>query len=294
MKIAVCVKPVPDVNIISLNPYNEGQIDPHDVVYTISACDMVAVEEAVRIKEKDAAGHVTLLSMAPPSTERILRRYAAIGADEAILLWDEDFQDSDSYSTGLILAKALAPLQYDLILCGNKAPDTNAGQVGYVMASILGIPIVTGVTSIAVDSKEKEIAVERKLEKGNRERIKVPLPTLLAVDEGLNEPRYASLPSLIAAFGKDIKRYAMGDIGLSAEAVGARGSKTRLVNMGVPKPRPKKIFTPDSSLSSFERLRLVMSGGVQEKEQEVFEGSPEELSSKFIEFLKQANILKGP
>jgi electron transfer flavoprotein beta subunit len=294
MKIAVCVKPVPDVNIISLNPYNEGQIDPYDIVYTVSACDMVAVEEAVRIKEKDAAEHVTLISMAPPSTERILRRYAAIGADDAILLWDEDFQDSDSYSTGVILARALASLRYDLILCGNKAPDTNAGQVGYVIANILGIPIVTGVTSIAVDSKEKEIAVERKLEKGNRERIRVNLPALLAVDEGLNEPRYASLPSFIAAFRKDITRYAMRDLALSAEEVGAMGSKTRSANVSLPRPRPKKIFTPDSSLSSYERMRLVMSGGVQEKEQEVFEGSPEELSSRFIEFLKQVNILGGP
>ena len=294
MNIAVCVKPVPDVNIISLDPHNEGQIDPYDIIYTISACDMVAVEEAVRIKEKDAAGHVILLSMAPPSTERILRRYAAIGADEAILLWDENFQDSDSYATGATLAKALGSLQYDLVLCGNKAPDTNAGQVGYVIANILGIPIVTGVTSIVVDSKDNKIAVERKLEKGNRERIKINVPTLIAVDEGLNEPRYASLPSFIAALRKDIKRYAMGDLGLSAEAVGARGSKTRSVNMSLPRPRPKKIFTPDSSLSSFERMRLVMSGGVQEKEQEVFEGSPEELSSKFIEFLRQVNILGGP
>jgi electron transfer flavoprotein beta subunit len=293
MNIAVCVKPVPDVSIISLNPHEKGRIDPHDIVYTVNAGDMVAVEEAVRIKEKGTPGHVTLVSMAPPSTERILRRYVAIGADEAILLWDENFQDSDSYATGLILAKALGPLQYDLILCGNRSPDTNAGQVGYAVASILGIPIVTGVTSIAVEVTGNKIAVERKLEKGNRERIKVPLPTLLAVDEGLNEPRYASLPSFIAAFRKDIKRYAMGDLGLSAEAVGARGSKTRSVNMSVPRPRPKKIFTPDSSLSSFERMRLVMSGGVQEKGQEVFEGSPEELSSKFIEFLKQVNILGG-
>lgn len=291
MNIAVCVKPVPDVNIISLNPYNEGEIDPNDIVYTMNAGDAVAVEAAVSIKEKDPPGHVTLISMAPPSTERVLRRYLALGADEAVLLWDENFQDADSYATGVVLAKALGSLPYDLILCGNKAADTNAGQVGYVIASILDIAIVTRVVTLALDSKDKAISADRKIERGRRESVKVHLPVLVAVDETLNEPRYASLPSFMAAFRKDIRRYGMGDLGLSAESVGARGSKTRLVNMALPRPKPKKIFTPDSKLTSYERMRLVMSGGVKEKQQELFEASPEELSSKFCEFLKQVKIL---
>lgn len=292
MKIAVCVKPVPDVNIISLDPYQEGKIDANDVVYTVNTCDLVAVEEAVRIKEQDPTAHVTLVTMSPPSTERILRRYLALGADEAVLLWDEHFQDSDSYATGVVLAKALDFSQYDLILCGNKAADTGAGQVGYVIASILDLPIVTRVAGLAVDFKKKRIAVQRRLERGRRENIGVTLPALIAVDESLNEPRYASLPSFITGFRKAIKRLSMGDLGLSAEAVGMKGSKTKSLNRSVPRPRPKKIFTPDSKLSSYERMRLVMSGGVKEKKQELFEGSPEELGSKFFEFLKQVKIIE--
>lgn len=292
MNIAVCVKPVPDISIISPDPTPKDHIGEDDLVYIVNPCDLVAVEEAVRIKEKEALSQVILLSMAPPSTQKLLRRCLALGAEEAILLWDPKFDNSDCYATGAILAKALQSLEYDLVLCGNRAADTEAGQVGYVVASILGIPIVSRVTEIHVSSQEQKVMVERKLEKGNREKVEVALPALLAVDETLNEPRYVSLPYWMGALKKDIKRFGIAELGLSADEVGSQGSKTKVADMSAPKPRPKKIFTPDSSLSSFERMRLIMSGGLEEKAQDLFEGSPEELSQNFVKYLLQLGILE--
>ena len=120
MNIVVCVKLVPDVSIISLDP-NTGLIDSDDLVYVINPYDVVAVEAAVRIKDEDGVSRVTLISVAPPSTKGLLHRGLAIGADEAMLLWDSGFDNYDSYATGVILAKAIGSLQYDLILCGQKA-----------------------------------------------------------------------------------------------------------------------------------------------------------------------------
>jgi len=293
MNIVLCVKPVPDVSIVSLDTHLEGQLDKDDFIYIVNPCDMVAVEEAVRIKERDPASQVILLSMGPPSTERLLRRCLAIGADKAMLLWDSDFHEADSYATGVILAEAIRSLQYDLVLCGNKSDDTAAGQVGYVIAHRLDIPIVSRITDIQVTRDDKKLMVERKLERGNRERIEVELPSLLAVEESLNEPRYASLPSLLTALRKDIKQYTLKELEVSAEEMGLKKPKTKVIAMSAPRPRPKKIFTPDSSLSAAERMQLIMSGGVTEKKKELFKGSPEEVSSKFVQFLHQINIKQG-
>jgi electron transfer flavoprotein beta subunit len=146
LNIVVCVKPVPDVSIVSLD--TEGHLDKDDFVYIVNPCDMVAVEEAVHIKEENPEGEVIIMSMAPPSTERLLHRCLAIGADEAMLLWDANLHGADSHAIGVIIAQAISSLQYDLVLCGNRADDTAAGQTGYVIAHKLGIPVISRVTDI--------------------------------------------------------------------------------------------------------------------------------------------------
>jgi electron transfer flavoprotein beta subunit len=289
MNIVVCVKAVPDPNIISLNP-GTGGIDSDDLVYIVNPGDLVAVEQAVRIKESCGGSRVTLVSMSPPPMERLLHYCLAMGADEATLLWDKDFESSDGYATALILARAIGSLEYDLILCGSRAVDTDGGQVGGMVAEMLEIPVISRVVGIEVSPDRRKLTLESKLEGGNREKTEVILPALLTVEAALNEPRYASLPSLMAGLKKSIKRVGLSDLGLSSEQAGLRGAKTRMVALSVPKPRPKKPFTPDSSLSAAERMRLIMSGGVAEKAKSLFEGSAEELGSMFIDFLEQYNI----
>jgi electron transfer flavoprotein beta subunit len=292
MNIVVCMKPVPDVSIISLDPYLKNRLDEDDLVYIENACDIAAVEEAIRIKENTSTSQVFVVSVAPPSTERLLRRCLALGADEGILVWDDAFQNSDSYATGVILAKAIGTVPYDLILCGNKAADTEAGQVGYVIADILDIPVVSGITSIETSPRDYRVIVERRLGRGYRQRIEMLPPALLAVEESANEPRYASLSALFSAFRREIRQYNMVELELSLEEVGAKGSKIEVIDISLPRPRPKKLFIPDSSLSAVERMSLVMSGGVTEKREELFEGNPEELSLKFVQFLKEIRMVE--
>ena len=291
MDIIVCIKPVPDVNIISLTDHGETRIDSDDLVYVVNPSDLVAVEEALRIKEKTGEGKVLIVSMSPPSNERLLQRCLALGADEAIRIWDKHFEHADGHTTGVILAKAIAAQPYDLILSGQKAADTDDGQVGYVIANMLDIPIISSVTKIQVahqDQKthqDRTAMVEKKLPKGFRERLEVTLPAFLAVEESLNEPRYAGLPELMDSLRKEITQCNMKDLGLSSKEIGKTASKKNLLGISTPKPRPKKIFTPDSSLSAAERMELIMSGGATKKDNELFEGSPETLSVKFVDFL---------
>jgi electron transfer flavoprotein beta subunit len=290
MNIIVCVKPVPDVSIISVDP-KTGLIGSDDLIYTINPGDMAAVEAAVRIKERDGTGQVTLISLAHPSTRRLLRRCLATGADEARLIWDSHFHDMDSYATGVILARAIGSLQYDLILCGQKAVDTEAGQVGCVIAESLDLPLASRVVEIDISPDGKKASVESKLEKGNRAQVEVILPAVLAVEVDLNEPRYTSLPSLMSGLRKDIKEYDMEAIGLSPEEAVEEGIKTRTVALSAPKPRPKKIFTPDSSLSAEERLRLIMSGGITQKQGDLLEGDPAKIAANVVQFLSEKKLL---
>jgi len=292
MNIIVCVKPVPDVNIITLNP-KTGLIDVDDLVYVINPYDVAALEEALRIKDKDAASHITLVSVAPPSTKRLLQHGLAMGADEAMLVWDSNFKDLDSYVTGVILAKAFSSLQYDLILCGQMAIDTEAGQVGSVIAQELSLPLASRVSSIGLAPESKKVVVQSKLEKGNRVEIEIVLPAVLTVEVDLDEPRYASLPSLISGLRRDINEYDLAVLGLSKQEVERRGGMTRTVGLSTPKPRPKKVFTPDSSLTAEERLRLIMSGGITQKQGDKLEGDPQNIASSVVNYLIEKKIVSN-
>jgi electron transfer flavoprotein beta subunit len=290
MNIIVCVKPVPDVSIIMLDP-KTGLIDRDDLVYIINPYDMVAVEEALRIKERDDASHVILVSVAPPSTGRLLRRGLAMGADEARLIWDSSLGNLDSYASGVILSRAIDLLQHDLILCGQKAIDTEAGQVGSVIAERLDLPVVSRVTGIDISPDGKKATVQSKLEKGKRAEVEVVLPAVLTVEADLNEPRYASLPSLMAGLRGDIKEYSLEALGLSRQEIDLEGTMTRTVGLSTPKPRPKKVFTPDSSLPAEERLRLIMSGGVTQKQGDRLEGDPGKIATSVVQFLTEKKMV---
>ena len=284
MDIAVCVKPVPDPNIVSLDARN--CLNEDDLVPILNPHDLAAVEEAIRLKEKNKAEGVTVLSIAPPSAERFLRRCLAMGADRVVRLWDAPFNTPYTDAAGIALAQVIGRLSLDLILCGQKASDYEMGFCGYVIAAQLGAPFIQRVVEIEIPQDGK-LRVTSKREGGNREIIEVGPPAVLGIEAGLNEPRYASLPNFIASLRQKVEQYDLKAFGLSEKGV---ESKTRLEGFSPPRPRPKKIFVPDSHLPAAERMRLVMSGGITEKKGGLCEGNPEELSQKFIEFLNQVDL----
>ena len=290
MNIVVCIKQVPDTEgPVSINTSTKS-IDDRYLEYVVNPYDEIAVEEAVYLKEGCGSGQVTVVSMGDSSAEKALRRCLAVGADRAVLLCDPAFNGSDSYITGTILAKAISPLDYDLILCGVHAVDTNAGQVGAVVAELLDITLVSAVTRIELPADPGKITVQRKLERGNREVIEAELPALLTI-ELKQRSKYASLRSVLAARRKDIDYYDAAALGLLPEEVGLTGSKTMVLSISPPKPKARKLFTPDSSLSPAERMRLLMSGGIQEKKGDFLEGAPREVASKLVEFLSSEKLL---
>lgn len=291
MNIVVCVRWLtsPDSPI----RVEDGSIKDRGLCHVVNPYDLMAVEEAVRLRDLGAKGEVVLVSMGPSPAKEGLRRCFAIGADKGIILWDTAFEGSDSYATALVLAEAIRHLGYDLILCGQRAVDVEAGQVGAILAEFLNIPMISAVVKIDIDSNHNQIIAHRKLQRGNREVVEASLPTLLTVAFGLNRPRYPNLRAVFAAQRKQIKECNLNGLSLDSEQVGVKGSKTKIMVHLSPKPKPKKLFTPDSNLSSGERMRLIMSGGAAQKQGNLLQGNPEHIASNIARFLSERSLLSS-
>lgn len=206
MNILVCVKRVPATGgRIALTP--DGQdIDTRYLGFTVSPHEECGVEEAVRIVEAQGGGS-TVLTLGPEVASEQLRDAMAVGIDRAVLL-ETDGADWDPLATARAIVDAIRALEaegatFDLILFGNEAADTGDFQVGIRVATALGRPCVTGIK--AIEAAEGRVIARREAS-GGWEVFELPMPAVLAVKEGLNLPRYPSVPGRLRAKKKDIVR----------------------------------------------------------------------------------------
>ena len=208
MKIAVCIKRVPDTES-RIKPAADGKsLDEAGVKFILNPYDEFAVEEALQRKEKAGAGEVVVLALGPAAAQETIRTALAMGADRGVLL-----QTDRIPSDGLEVAKALAAeLQgggYDLILFGKMAIDDYNHQVGPMVAELLDVPCVTAAAHLTLEGKlgEAEIEIE-----GGIEVVTFSLPAVITADKGLNEPRYPALKGIMAAKKKplDVKPVTLG------------------------------------------------------------------------------------
>ena len=203
MKILVCVKRVPMTGgRIVLTP-DEQAIETRHLGFTISPHEECGVEEAVRIVER-GGGEVVVLTLGPPEAEEQLRDAMAIGADRAILL-ETDGADWDAQATAAAILEAIVADggSFDLIVFGNESADSGNYQVGIRVAHALGLPVVTGLKGLAVDGDQ--VRCEQDAGAG-RDVYVVPLPAVVTVKEGLNLPRYPSVPGRLRAKSKPLAR----------------------------------------------------------------------------------------
>ncbi|HEY7827145.1 MAG TPA: electron transfer flavoprotein subunit beta/FixA family protein, partial [Candidatus Limnocylindrales bacterium] len=208
MNVLVCVKRVPETGgRVSLTS-DDRDIDTRYLGFTVSPHEECAAEEAVRLVEANGGGS-TVLTLGPEAAADQLRAAMAIGIDRAILL-ETDGQDWDPVATAAAIADAVrveaaAGVIYDLILFGNEAADSGDFQVAIRVALALGLPCISGVKSLEVRAG---VASARRESGGGWEVFEVPLPAVVAVREGINLPRYPSVPGRLRAKKKEIERSA--------------------------------------------------------------------------------------
>ena len=226
MKICVCVKQVPASNETRLDPVTHTVIR-EGAESILNPFDAFAVEEAVRLKSR-FGGHITAFSMGIPAVSGMLRRVIAVGADEAYLLSDRAFAGADTIATARALAAAIAKDgRPDLILCGRMATDGDTAQVPPMLAELLHIPHVSDVTRI--ESLESGVLTVRRLTDDGYERASVPLPALVTVLKEINVPRLPSIAGILRGEEAEIRMLNREALNVAPEAVGLKGSRTRVV-----------------------------------------------------------------
>jgi electron transfer flavoprotein beta subunit len=233
MKIAVCIKQVPNTEA-RLRVSRDGRwLEEEDLPFVINESDEYALEEGLRIAEK-TGGEVVVFSLGPDRVKEALRKALAVGAARAVHLSDSAFSGGDALATGRALAAAVGRDSFDLVLTGSQSDDIRWGGTGSVLAGCLGWPHVWLVMGVEVEEGGRSAKVTREMESGTNEVSRVPLPAVLEIQAGLNHPRYASLKGIMAAKKKEIADVKAADLGLDASQVGAAGSRIEVVSVAFP------------------------------------------------------------
>jgi electron transfer flavoprotein beta subunit len=209
MKILVPVKRVVDYNVkVRVKPDQSG-VELANVKMSMNPFDEIAVEEAVRLKEKGVATEIVVVSVGPAQAQETIRTALAMGADRGILVTTD--VTTESLAVAKILAKIAAEEQPGLVILGKQAIDDDANQTGQMLAALLGW--AQGTFASKVEPAADKVAVTREID-GGLETVELKLPAIVTTDLRLNEPRYASLPNIMKAKSKPIATKTPDDYGV--------------------------------------------------------------------------------
>jgi electron transfer flavoprotein beta subunit len=233
VKIAVCVKEVPDAAV-------HKRIDPQTKRLdrsgegALNHFDTQAVEEALKIKEAEGEGEIVLVSLGPERALDSLRKGLAMGADKAVLVSDEAAAGSDLVATSRALAATLEREDAELVIFGQQANDSDGAVLWAAVADRLRQPVISQVAELTV--ADGKVRGKRQTEFGY-DVIEAPLPAVVAVSDAINEPRYPSLKGIMGAKKKPQETLSANDLGLEPDAVGEPGSRTTVLALADPPPR---------------------------------------------------------
>jgi electron transfer flavoprotein beta subunit len=243
MKVAVCVKRVPDSETRVRVAADGKSLDPGGVKFVLNPYDEFAVEEALRCRDEAGGGEVVVLSLGPPTAQETIRSALAMGADRGVLLQTEQIP-ADGLEVAKALAAELEAGGFDLILFGKVAIDDYHHEVGPMVAELLDRPCVSAIAHLTLEG-DRGVA-EREVE-GGMEVCEFPLPAVLTTDKGLNEPRYPALKGIMAAKKKPLE--------VKPAALAAGG--VEVLALTLPPPRKEGRIVGEGAAAVPELVRLL-------------------------------------
>lgn len=264
MNVIVCVKQVLDPEIppakFRLDPEAKRVIPPEGIPPVINPYDAQAVELALKLKEKHS-GQITVLTVGGEAAGSVVKHALSMGADEGIILADEAFEGSDSFSTAYILTKAIQKIgDYNLILCGRQAADWDEGLVGTIIAENLGLPLVT--LAMAIDVADEELRVKRATLDGYQV-FAVPTPAVVTISSEVGQPRLPSGWGIISAAKKQVPVWSAQDIEADPSQIGVGAARRKLTKLFTPERQRKcEIMEGETAAEAAEKLaeRLRQAG----------------------------------
>jgi electron transfer flavoprotein beta subunit len=235
MNIIVCVKQVLDPEIppakFKIDPETKQVIPPQGVPPVVSVYDERAVEAACRLKDK-LKGKITILSLGSDKAADVVKHAISMGADDGFVLNDPAFENLDSFGIAHVLSKAIQKVgAYDLVLCGRQSADWGAGQVGSILAEMLGIPVVT--LACDIEGVDGGVRVKRIVSDGF-EIVQAPLPSLVTVSSEIGMPRLPAGMRLMMARKKVVPVWKAADVGVDAAAIDKANAHSEVTGLTVP------------------------------------------------------------
>ena len=259
LKILVCVKQVPDVNLVKIDPVT-GSLIRKGVPAILNPLDANALEAAVQIKER-YGGEITCITMGPDQAMEALRECLAAGADRAVLLSDRAFANADTLATSYVIVTAAKMLgEFDLVFCGKESLDGATGQMGAQLAERFDASQISSMSRIiGIDEAAKTVTAERELERGI-EVCEAKYPCLLTVEKTNYRPRIPNLKSWKVSRTAAIERYDSAAIpGLDREQIGDPGSPTKVPRTYPPEAGAKGVMVDEVSIdASVGRLAAII------------------------------------
>jgi electron transfer flavoprotein beta subunit len=247
MNILVCVKQVPDMESLTVTGGDQGRANLDEATaFHMNLCDACAVEAAIQIREQCSTirpVHIAAITVGPARTLDVVRRAVGMGAQSGIHLRFPDGKDAGPEVVAAGIAHHVRPHTYDLVLTGSMSEDGMHGQVGPRLAAHLDWPCAIHVVRMQYDEAHRSVEVEKEIERGTRVKLKIRLPAVLAVQSGINRPRYPSLSNLLRANGQTMEEIEL-DTGPAVAAV----------------PESRGIFMPRRS-----RAGTILEGSAEEK-----------------------------
>ncbi|UGS34210.1 electron transfer flavoprotein subunit beta/FixA family protein [Capillimicrobium parvum] len=228
MKVVVPVKQVANLDDeFELDDDGTG-VDPDSVEWELNEWDTFSVEAALQLAEAGDGTEVVVVSVGDEEADEGLLACLAKGADRAVRIWDDGLEGADALAVARVLAAAVERESPDLVLCGVQSSDAVAGATGVALAAHLGLPRVAVVNKLDYDAASSTATVERELEGGLVEVLRVRCPALLTIQTGINEPRYATLRAIKQARDKPLEVVELAALALDGAAVAqAAGARTR-------------------------------------------------------------------
>lgn len=259
--IVVCFKHVIDETELKIDRQN-NKINFEGAKTKISDDDKNAIEEAVRLKEKNG-GSITAICLAQADAKKSVKEALAMGCDRARLLSDPSFQDGDAIRTAYVLSQAIKKLgRFDLILASTGTTDSYTGIVGPSLAEFLGVPMIAFASKIAIAGNK--LTVDRVLDEG-METLECELPAVVTVTREINQPRFPTLIQIMSAGKKEMLEWNAKDLEVELSSVGRSGSQVEVKALNVPKSARKRTL---------------------------FEGKPEDAARQLAEALLREGVVK--
>ena len=209
MNLLVCIKQVPDMESKFKIDAGGTWYDNADLAWRMNEYDEYAVEQAVQLKEKTGAD-LTVLCIGPDRVKETMKKALAMGCDRGVHVADDASSQKDSFSIAATIAEFAKSKSFDVIFTGMQSQDRGSGQVGVLVAEMLGIPCITTIVDFAFDGGK--ITAKRELEGGVKAKVGCSAPALVTCQLGLNTPRYPTLPNIMKAKKKELLSVPVADL----------------------------------------------------------------------------------